>query len=152
MGILRRLRSTISTEVRLLEELAGVAGRNQALVERLQHHAQLCIYPHMKSELEALAARERAHVKALGAILAEHKMWARPAQSPGRSGSSNWERISGDLELLSEIHAALGRLATEWGGVTPVVSERLAALADEDGEVAEYLRKLSSKLDPQALD
>lgn len=146
------MHSTISTEARLLEELGAVAGRNQALVERLHHHGQLCLYPQMKSDIAALAARERPHVNALAAILAEHKMWPRLGPAPGRGGSNNWQRLSGDLELLAGIHVALGRLATQWESVDSAVSERLQALADDDGELVERLRKLCSKLDPQALD
>ena len=87
---------------RLLETLSDLAAKNQALVDRLHRHAELCVYAAMKAALERLAAKQSEHVKALGAILAQHRRSPKLTELPARNGANNWERLTGDLAILSE--------------------------------------------------
>jgi len=152
MGILQRIRSSISAEARLLNALAELAGKNQGLVERLQRHAQRCKYEQMSPVLTDLAGKERAHVKALGAILSEHRVWPKLPEAPTHEGLNDWERLSGDLEVLAEIGLSMGQLAAWWEGSNAVITERLREISAEDSENTRTLRKLALKADPHALD
>jgi len=141
-----------SSEERLLSELCDIAGKYQAVTDRLHRHAELCTYPSMKTALVRLAAKEDEHVKALSAILSQYRRWARPIELPAREGTSNWERLTGDFAILSEISTELGRLVTHWKTLDPEIGERLQAIVDQDADVLAELRKLALKADPQALD
>jgi hypothetical protein len=152
MGILEKIGLSVSSEERLLDELTDLADRNQALVDRLRRHTEICPYPSMKQALERLAAKEAAHVNALKAILTPRGRWVSPRDLPSRNGANSWERITGDLELLSRLSIELGRQAIHWEAVNPEIAERLHALVDEDAAVLGELRKLALKSDPQALD
>jgi hypothetical protein len=152
MGILQKIRWSISAEARLLNALAELAGKNQGLVERLQRHAQRCKYEQMSPVLTDLAAKERTHVKALGAILSEHRMWAKLPETPTHEGLNDWERLSGDLEVLAEIGLSIGKLAVWWEGSNAAITERLREISAEDSENTRALRKLALKADPHALD
>ncbi len=152
MGILQKIGLIHSPRQRLLEELAELAGKNQALSDRLQRHVELCVYPVLKPDLELVAAAEARHVKLLGALLAEHRAWARLGDGSSPDGANNWERITRDLEALSHVGVELGRLAIHWEASDPAVAQRLQAIADEDSHLLGVLRKLALKTDPQALD
>ena len=152
MGILQRIRSLISTEARLLDDLAALAGKNQGLVDRLHRHAQRCKYEQMAPVLTELASKEQAHVKALSTILSEHRTWAKLPEAPTHEGLNDWERLSGDLELLSEIGLSMGQLAVFWEGLNTVITERLREISAEDSENSRTLRILALKADPHALD
>ena len=152
MGILEKLGLSVSSEERLLDELTDLADRNQAVVDRLRRHTELCPYPSMKQALERLAAKEAAHVNALKAILTPHGRWVSPRDLPSRNGANSWERITGDLEILSRLSIELGRNAMRWEAVNPEIADRLRTLVDEDAGVLGELRKLALKSDPQALD
>lgn len=152
MGILEKIGLSVSSEDRLLDELTDLAGRNQTLVDRLRRHTEICPYPSMKQTLERLAAKETAHVNALNAILTPHGRWASLKELPLRNGANSWERVTGDLELLSRLSIELGRNAMHWEAVNPEVAERLHALVEEDADVLGELRKLALRSDPQALD
>src|SRR5271156_551595 len=103
MGILNFFRSSPSPRDALLAELAVIAGNKESLIERLGRHAAMCSYPNIKAGLEQLAGRESIHLQALKAILSDHSMWPRPPEPTAHDGSSNWERLSGDLELAAEL-------------------------------------------------
>ena len=152
MGILEKIGLSVSSEDRLLDELTDLAGRNQTLVDRLRRHTEICPYPSMKQALQRLAAKEASHVNALNAILTPHGRWASLRELPSRNGANSWERITGDLELLSRLSVELGRNAMHWEAVNPEIAERLRTLVDEDAAVLDELRKLALKSDPQALD
>jgi rubrerythrin len=137
---------------RLLEALSDLAGKNQALVDRLHRHAELCMYPAMKAALDRLAATEAEHVKTLGAILAQHRRWPKLTELPARNGANNWERLTGDLAILSEISNHLARQAIHWEALDPDIAQLLQAIVDEDSHVLGELRKLALRADPQALD
>ncbi len=152
MGILRKIRLSISAEARLLAELAELTGHNQELAERLERHAKLCAYEQMRPHIETLARGERTHLKQLHAILSEHRVWSRLPENPVHEGSNNWERLSLDLELLMRLAHRLLRLSNRWEGINEAVSQRLLALSEEDAVAGTSLRSLVMKLDPQALD
>ncbi len=152
MGILEKIGLSAPSEERLLDELTELAGRNQALVDRLRRHTDICPYPGMKQALERLAAQEATHVNALNAILTPLGRWLSLKDLPSRDGANSWERITGDLEILSRLSIELGRHAMRWEAVNPGIAERLRTLVDEDAGVLSELRKLALKSDPQALD
>jgi hypothetical protein len=106
----------------------------------------------MSPVLTDLAAKEQAHVKALGTILSEHRTWAKLPEAPTHEGLNDWERLSGDLELLAEIGLSMGQLAVFWEGLNAAITERLREISAEDSENTRTLRKLTLKADPHALD
>ncbi|MGD0075528.1 MAG: hypothetical protein ABSD31_14480 [Candidatus Binataceae bacterium] len=152
MGILETMGISGSPIEPLLEALSDLAGKNQALAERMNRHAERCVYAATKSAMERLAAKERAHAEALCAILAEYQRSAASAELPARDGTSNWERLTGDLALLSELGIELGRQAIHWESLDSDIARRIQAIADEDHHVMGELRKLALRADPQALD
>ncbi len=152
MGILERLLSSESPRQRLLNEVADIAGRVESLVERLGRHAEMCAYPNIKAGLEQLAEREGVHLKALKAILAGNAMWPRPPEPPSHEGSNNWERLSGDLEMLAEISRLVNRQAVNWEPVDEQMAQQFAAMYAEDYDNTSMLRDLALKCDPQAID
>ncbi len=152
MGILETMGISGSPIEPLLEALSDLAGKNQALAERMNRHAERCVYAATKSAMRRLAARERAHAEALGAILAEYQRSAASAELPTRDGTNIWERLTGDLAVLSELGIELGRHAIHWESLDSDIAQRLQAIADEDTHVMGELRKLALRADPQALD
>jgi hypothetical protein len=152
MGIFQWFRSSLSPREALLAELADIAGRKQSLIDRLKRHAGRCDYPNIKAGLAQLAAKEAVHVKALNAILADNGMWSRIPESPTHEGSSNWERLSGDLELLAELSRMINQQAVRWEPVDTELARRFAAMYPEDYDNTSALRDLALKCDPQAFD
>jgi hypothetical protein len=152
MGIFSWLRSSLSPRERLLNELADIAGRNEALAERLKRHAEMCAYPNIKAGLEQLAAKEEAHLKVLKNILADNEMWPKPPEPPAHEGSNNWERLSNDLGTLDELTNLLSRHAINWEPVDAEMSKRLFDVYSEDNDSTYVLRDLALRCDPQAID
>jgi hypothetical protein len=151
MGLLDRLRSAISRP-RLIDELAILAGQSEALVNRLRRHGERTMYPGIAQEVRAITNKEAAHEKTLRGILAERGLWPRPPEEVPHEGSSNWERLSGDLEILLLFSQELHRHAMRWEGENPELSRTLMKIADEASQSEYELRRLTAKLDPQALD
>jgi hypothetical protein len=152
MGFLDFFRESPSQHDLLLAELADIAGRKESLIERLERHAAMCSLSNIKAGLEQLAAREAAHLKALKATLTDHRMWPRPPEPPAHDGSSNWERLSGDLELASELSKMINRQSVMWEAIDPAIAKRFAAMYAEDYDNTSFLRDLTLKCDPQAFD
>src|SRR5208282_2626419 len=152
MGIHDFFRGSPSTRDALLAELADIAGRKESPIERLERHAAMCTYPNIKAGLEQLAAREAAHLKALKATLTDNGMWPRPPEPPAHDGSSNWERLSGDLELASELSGMINRQSVVWEAIDPAMAKRFAEMYAEDYDNTSFLRDLTLKCDPQAFD
>ena len=152
MGFFDRLRTPVSNEAGLLEELAVIAGRNQGLVERMRRHADICPYPNIKAGVAALAEKEVRHVKALNAILSDRNVWAKLPELPLHDGSNNWARLSGDLALLASLAADLRLASVKWEPINEPLSIRLRELANEDDVHESELRKLAMKCDAMALD
>lgn len=132
--------------------MAELAGRTQGLHDRLARHAQACAYQHMKAKLDETAASVGAHVKTLNAILSERKVWAKLPENSTRDGSNNWERVSGDLAVMSRLHLDLNRQAVDWQGLEPEVADRLWAIVGEQNQLLSDLQEIVAKSDPQALD
>ncbi len=135
-----------------MEKLADIAGRCEALVARLKRHAGLCAYPGIAQGVREVAGKEAGHESALRSILAGEGRWPRPPESAAREGSSNWERLNGDLAMLLALMNELRRHALSWGNADPALAERLTKIADEAGESEADLRQLAAKCDPQAID
>jgi rubrerythrin len=151
MGLLDRLRTAISGP-RLIDELAILAGQSEALVNRLRRHAERAMYPAIARGVREIAEKEAAHDKALRDILAERNLWPRPPEEVPHEGSSNWERLSNDLEILLLFSQELHRHAMRWEGENPGLAETLTKVAGEASDDEFELRRLVAKLDPQALD
>jgi len=151
MGFFQKLFSPASARTELLEELAVLAGRNQGLVDRLKRHAALSA-SNLKAGVAALAEQEAAHVKALNSILADRNVWAKLPEAALHDGSSQWARLSGDLEVIGALAAELRVSAMKWEPVDEAVAAKLLQLAVEDDERESELRKLALKCDALALD
>ena len=136
----------------MLERLAMVTGRYETLTQRLKRHAELCTYPNLKAGLERLAEDEASQANALKRILADLGAWPRLAETPSHDGSSNWERVSADLALQTELFRELNTQVVEWEGVDPGVAARLREFLDGEDRNAGTLRDLALKCDPQAFD
>ena len=152
MGILEKIRTSFSPKTRMLERLAVVAGRYESLAQRLERHAELCTYPNIKAGLERLAEDEADQANALRRVLADLGAWPRLAETPSHDGSSNWERISADLALQTELFRELNTQVVEWEGVDPNVAARLRVFLDGEDRNAGRLRDFALKCDPQAFD
>jgi hypothetical protein len=152
MGILQRIWNPVPLEERLLAELADLAGRHQDLASRLARHAGLCAYPNVAGGLNALAAREVKHARTLDALLSEHHVCSKMPRLMGAEGSSNWQRVSGDLALMLELAREMNEQALHWEGADPAFAARLHAIALEDNHNIGELRELALKCDPQAFD
>ncbi len=137
---------------RLLAELADIAGRHQELANRLARHAELCAYPNIAGALGALAARQTEHARTLDALLSERHVSSRLPRPVGDEGSSNWQRVSGDLALLLELSREVNQQALHWEGIDPAFAARLRTIAREDDRSLDGLRDLAAKCDPQAFD
>ena len=94
--------TAVPPEERLLAELADIAGRHQELADRLARHAIICAYPNIASGLAALAARQAEHARALHVLLRERNVWSKLPRPMEAEGSSNWARVTGDLEIMLE--------------------------------------------------
>ena len=67
-------------------------------------------------------------------------------------GSSNWQRVSGDLALLLDLSREVNQQALHWEGIDPAFAARLRTIAREDDRSLGELRELALKCDPQAFD
>jgi hypothetical protein len=152
MGILQRMWTAAPPEERLLAELADLAGRHQELANRLARHAKLCAYPNIAGALGALAARQAEHARTLDALLSQRHVWSKLPRPMGAEGSSNWQRVSGDLALLLDLSREVNRQALHWEGIDLAFAARLRTIAREDDRSLGELRELALKCDPQAFD
>ena len=152
MGILDRLKAAFAEGPRLTDELALLGGRSEALVARMRRHAEMCGYPAIAQGVRQIAEKEAAHEKAIRAILADRGMWPRPPETAAHEGVNNWERLSGDLEILLAFAQDLHRHAIRWEGEDPKLAEQLFAIAREAGDDEMELRRLAVLCDPQAVD
>jgi hypothetical protein len=152
MGILEKIRTSFSPKTQMLERLAVVAGRYEALAESLKRHAELCTYPNIKAGLEHLAEDKAGQANVLRRILADLGAWPRLAETPSHDGSSNWERVGADLALQTELFRELNTQLVEWEGVDSNVAARLRVFLDAEDSNAGTLRDFALKCDPQAFD
>ena len=152
MGILEKIRTSFSPKTRMLERLAEVTGRYEMLAQRLKRHAELCTYPNIKAGLERLAEDKARQANALRRILADFGAWPRLAETPTHDGSSNWERVSADLALQTDLFRELNTQIVEWEGVDPKMAARLREFLDGEDRNAGMLRDFALKCDPQAFD
>ncbi len=152
MGLLQKIGLSMTHSGRLLAELASLTGRIQGLLDRLNRHAEACIYTHMKARIKEVSAVTEAHVKMLNSILRDNQVWARLPEAPVHQGSNNWERVSGDLILLTRLNVELNQQAVKWQGVNADVAERLLAILNEQRPLIDTLREIVARSDPQALD
>jgi hypothetical protein len=152
MGLLEKIRTSFSPKTQMLERLAVVAGRYEALAESLKRHAELCTYPNIKAGLEHLAEDKAGQANVLRRILADLGAWPRLAETPSHDGSSNWERVGADLALQTELFRELNTQLVEWEGVDSNVAARLRVFLDAEDSNAGTLRDFALKCDPQAFD
>ena len=67
-------------------------------------------------------------------------------------GSSNWARVTGDLEMHARTVARSEPAGAPLGGDRSALAARLRTIALEDDRKLGELRELALKCDPQALD
>jgi len=118
----------------------------------LKRHGATCAYSNIRAGLERLAEAEAAQALVLREVLLERGAWPRLPEAVAHDGSSNWERLSGDLALQVALHRELNMEIAEWDGVEPAVADRLREFASEEDSNIAGLRDLTLKCDPQALD
>ncbi len=152
MELLERITQSITAKGRLLKELATLTGRMQGLVERLERHAQACVYPQMKTGIEEATAGVKAHAKVLNAILSDNRVWAKLPEHAAHEGINNWERISGDLVTLGRLNVDLNQHAVKWMAVDADISERIRAVINEQVPLIDKLQEVAARSDPQAID
>ncbi len=152
MELLDRITQSLTARGRLLKELAAIAGRMQGLVNRVERHAQACVYPQMKLGLEQVAAAMKAHTKVLNTILSDNRVWAALPERPAHEGINNWERISGDLVLLGRLNVELNQHAVRWMSVDAEISEQLRAIVNDQVPLIDQLQEIGARSDPQAID
>ena len=150
MGFFDRFRP--SSDKTALTQLAELAGRKEALIDRLARHATMCSYGTIRTGLERIAEQQRDGFKVLRSLLAERQMWPRPPESTPHEGSNNWERLNHDLAMLGTVVSGIQRASGVWEGIDSATAEKLLAIAITDGEAQIHLRALALKCDPQALD
>ncbi len=152
MGLLDRFKAAFAPQPQKIDELARLAGRCEALVNRMRRHADMCANRGIAKEVHEIAEREALHEKALRSILAEHDAWPRPPETDPHEGANNWERFSGDLAILLLFSQELHRHALIWETENRELEERLIKIADEAGSNEMALRRITAKCDPLALD
>ncbi|HKV55461.1 MAG TPA: hypothetical protein VJN94_12560 [Candidatus Binataceae bacterium] len=152
MGIVERIRSSLSPRIRLLRQFAETAGRAETLAANLARHAELCIFPTLKAGLEQLTAAEATQANAMRELLFENGSWPQTPKPSAHDGSNNWERLRSDLDLQVEILRALHFQLAEWASIDAAVADRLRQFAEEEDRNIWQLRDLTLKCDPQALD
>ena len=135
-----------------LAQLAELAGRKEALIDRLARHAAMCSYGTIRTGLERIVAQQSESFKVLRSLLAERQMWPRPPESTAHEGSNNWERLNHDLAMLGMVVSEIQKASRVWEGIDSGTAEKLLAIAIADGEAQSQLRALALKCDPQALD
>ena len=141
-----------SSDKTALAQLAELAGRKAAGIDRLVRHAARCPYGTIRTGLERIAEQQRDGFKVLRSLLAERQMWPRPPESTPHEGSNNWERLNHDLAMLGTVVCGIQRASGVWEGIDSATAEKLLAIAITDGEAQIQLRALALKCDPQALD
>ena len=141
-----------SSDKTALAQLAELAGRKEALIERLARHAAMCPYGTIRTGLERIAAQQSEGFRVLRSLLADRQMWPRPPESTAHEGSNNWERLNSDLAMLGTVVVGMQRASRAWEAIDSPTAEKLLAVAISDGEAQNQLRALALKCDPQALD
>ena len=81
------------------------------------------------SGLAALAARQAEHARTLHALLRERNVWSKLPRPMEAEGSSNWARVSGDLEIMLELSREVNQQALHWEGIDPALAARLRTIA-----------------------
>lgn len=152
MGLFEKFRSAWSENARLMEKLAELTGRCEALTERLKRHADMCSYPAIAQDVRQVAERVARHERELRSILLDHGRWPKPPEPAAREGANNWERLSGDLAILLMFAQELRPYALKWEGPDPALAARLTQIATEADESGIDLRKVTLKCDPMAID
>jgi hypothetical protein len=74
------------------------------------------------------------------------------AATTGRFAAGRIERLNGDLLMLQLFSQELNRHAVKWQAENPELAETLRTVASEASDSEFELRRLTAKLDPQAID
>jgi hypothetical protein len=152
MGIFDFLHPSSSPEARATARLTEIAGRVEALADRLRRHADRCTMATMRIAVAEVADSQDGHLKVMKTILADAGAWPRPPAPPAHEGLSNWERLSSDLIELNEITAETSRTVMAWEHVDPRTAETLSTIAAEDSHASEKLRRQALLCDTLAID
>jgi hypothetical protein len=152
MELFERITQSITTKGRLLSQLAALAGRFQGLVNRLERHAEACVYSQMKAKIEEVAVGAKAQAKVLNSILSDNRVWAKLPERPVHEGINNWERVSGDLVTLGRLNVDLNQHVVKWMSVDADIAERLRTVVNEQVPLIDALQEVAARSDPQAID
>ena len=152
MELLDRISQSITAKGRLLSELAGLTGRMQGLVARLERHAESCAYPQMKLRIQDVTAATKVHAKVLNGILSDNRVWAKLPERTIHDGINSWERVSNDLAILGRLNVDLNQQAVKWMSVDADIAERLRRIVNEQIALIDALQEVAARSDPQAID
>jgi hypothetical protein len=152
MGLFDRRRPSASGETRGKEELAQLAGRVEALEDRLRRHGTMCRYPQMQSAVGKLADRLGEQLQSLKGALADSNAWPRPPAAVAHEGENDWARLSGDLSELATLGDDMHRTAIKFESLEATTAKTLMTIAGQQSDYEAELRKIALKCDPQALD
>lgn len=152
MTMMEKLRSLLSPQARLLQQLAQIAGDNERLAESLKRHAERCDYQSLKAGVETVAAAEHADAEVLHQLLLARDAWPAASRVPNREGANNWERLSFDLAQQVELVRGLNALIAQCERIDPAMAQQLRTLVTDKERASVLLRDLTLKCDPQALD
>jgi hypothetical protein len=152
MELLERITQSFTQRGRLLNQLAILTGRLEGLIDRLDRHAEACVYPQMKAKIEEVAAAAKAHTKTLKTILSDNRIWPRLPVLPAHQGANTWERISGDLVVLARLNLDLNQQAVRWQAIDADIAQRLWSVVNEQIALIDALQEIAARSDPQAID
>jgi hypothetical protein len=152
MQMAERIRLWLSPGSRLLNQLAEISAQSESLAADLKRHSEMCDYPTLKSGIEELAKAKTAQAKALRALLLAHSCCPKLSKRALRDGTSNWERLRGDLAQQVQIVRALQAQIPGWTGIDPEMADSLWQFVVEEDRSIARLRDLTLKCDPQAID
>lgn len=152
MGLLSRLLGSGSTKRDLVSDLLDDYRAEAAQAARLRAHAEQARYPHVATQLRALADLEerhagmiRDHILGLGGGI--------PPLAPTSSGGQNqWERAVAARKAAQDKRRRLIEHVTHWDPEEPAAAKLLAGIYDEDGEAFAAYDDVVIRSDPHALD
>ena len=141
-----------SPRVSAVDHLAEATGSYATLAQNLARHAAICELPTIAAELPRLAEAAKERAEELRRMLRDRGVWPAPPFPPTPDGPSNWERLTSDLALQTELFGVLNQSIVEVEATDPDLAAALRKLAEKEDRNLGILRDLALKCDPQALD
>jgi len=152
MGLLSRLFGGDRTPRELVTDLVDNYQAEVAQAACLRSHADQARYPHVATQLRALAVIEDRHA----GLLRDHILGLGggiPPVAPAPVGGCNqWERAVAARKAAQEKRRRLIEHVGHWDPDEPAASKLLARIYDEDGETLAAYDDVVARSDPHALD